>query len=93
LKGLDLPGDRSFDLAVQNAWSLCQPAFTRHSIRRRRRGLGGNHGVAVAYPARQLSIPARIFVPVVATPEKCERIRGYGADLVVVGVAGGTSGR
>src|SRR6476469_292110 len=46
---------------------------------------GGNHGVAVAYAARQLSVPARIFVPVVATPEKCERIRGYGADLVVVG--------
>jgi threonine dehydratase len=46
---------------------------------------GGNHGVAVAYAARQLSIPARIFVPAVATPEKCERIRNYGADLVIVG--------
>jgi len=46
---------------------------------------GGNHGVAVAYAARRLSIPARIFVPVVATPEKCDRIRSYGADLVMVG--------
>src|SRR6516164_2742143 len=31
---------------------------------------GGNHGVAVAYAAQKLGIPARIFVPSVASPEK-----------------------
>jgi threonine dehydratase len=46
---------------------------------------GGNHGVAVAYAAKKLGKAARIFVPMVASPEKIERIRGYGAELVVTG--------
>jgi threonine dehydratase len=46
---------------------------------------GGNHGAAVAYAASVLGIPARIFVPEVSTPAKINRIRGYGADLVVEG--------
>jgi threonine dehydratase len=46
---------------------------------------GGNHGAAVAYAAMKLGIPAKIFVPSVASPAKIDRIRGYGADLVVVG--------
>lgn len=46
---------------------------------------GGNHGAAVAYAARRLGVRARIFVPRVASPAKIERIRSYGADLVVEG--------
>lgn len=46
---------------------------------------GGNHGAAVAYAARALGVPARIFVPTVSSPSKIERIRAYGADLVVGG--------
>jgi len=46
---------------------------------------GGNHGVAVACAARKLGKRARIFLPVVASPEKRARIRRYGADLVVTG--------
>jgi threonine dehydratase len=46
---------------------------------------GGNHGAAVAYAARRLGVPARIFVPVVSSPAKVARIRSYGADLVVGG--------
>jgi threonine dehydratase len=46
---------------------------------------GGNHGAAVAYAANKLGIPARIFVPTVASQEKIDRIRGYGAELVVTG--------
>jgi threonine dehydratase len=46
---------------------------------------GGNHGVAVAYAAMKTGRPARIFVPEVASPAKMERIRGYGASLVVTG--------
>jgi threonine dehydratase len=46
---------------------------------------GGNHGAAVAFAAMKLSIPAKIFVPTVASREKIERIRGYGAELVVTG--------
>lgn len=46
---------------------------------------GGNHGVAVAYAAMRLGIPAKVFVPTVASPEKVARIRAYGADVVVTG--------
>jgi len=46
---------------------------------------GGNHGAAVAYAARQRGVPARIFVPTVSSPAKIDRIRSYGADLVVTG--------
>ncbi len=46
---------------------------------------GGNHGAAVAYTAMRLGIPATIFVPSVTSPAKAERIRGYGADLVIGG--------
>ncbi len=46
---------------------------------------GGNHGAAVAYAARKLSIPATIFVPSIASPAKLARIRAYGAELVIGG--------
>ncbi len=46
---------------------------------------GGNHGGAVAFAAMKLGKPARIFVPTVCSAEKIERIRSYGADLVVIG--------
>ena len=46
---------------------------------------GGNHGVAVAYAAHRLGLPARIFVPTVSAPAKVERIRQLGAELVVTG--------
>jgi len=46
---------------------------------------GGNHGAAVAYAAMRLGLQATIFVPNVASPAKLERIRSYGAELVVGG--------
>jgi threonine dehydratase len=46
---------------------------------------GGNHGAAVAFAAMKLRKPARIFVPRVASPSKTDRIKGYGAELVVAG--------
>ena len=46
---------------------------------------GGNHGVAVAYAAHRLGVPAKIFVPTVSAPAKVERIRQLGAELVVTG--------
>jgi threonine dehydratase len=46
---------------------------------------GGNHGAAVAYAAMRRQVPAKIFVPEVSSPAKQERIRSYGADLVVGG--------
>jgi len=46
---------------------------------------GGNHGVAVSYAAMKLGIPAKIFVPSVASQEKVDRIRANGANLVIGG--------
>ena len=46
---------------------------------------GGNHGVAIAYAARRLGVLATIFVPEVTSPAKVERIRSYGARLVIGG--------
>ena len=46
---------------------------------------GGNHGFAVAFAARQLGVPAAIFVPTVASPIKIANIRNCGAKLVIEG--------
>ena len=46
---------------------------------------GGNHGAAVAYAAMVLKLPAKIFIPSVASEAKVQRIRDYGADLVITG--------
>jgi threonine dehydratase len=46
---------------------------------------GGNHGAAVAYAAHKLGKRARIYVPTVSSAAKTERIRSYGAELVVGG--------
>jgi threonine dehydratase len=46
---------------------------------------GGNHGLAVAFAAHKLGVPARIFVPNVSAATKRDRIRELGADLVIAG--------
>jgi threonine dehydratase len=46
---------------------------------------GGNHGVAVAYAAMRLKIPATIFVPTIASAAKIEQIKALGAELRVIG--------
>lgn len=46
---------------------------------------GGNHGVAVAYAAQRLGVRATIFLPEITSPAKIERIRSYGARLVIGG--------
>ena len=46
---------------------------------------GGNHGCAVAYAAMRCGVPAKIFVPSVASPAKVAAIRAFGADLVIAG--------
>lgn len=46
---------------------------------------GGNHGAAAAYAAMKTGHRATVFVPSAASPAKIEQIRGYGADLRIVG--------
>ncbi|HEY0717625.1 MAG TPA: threonine/serine dehydratase [Streptosporangiaceae bacterium] len=44
----------------------------------------GNHGLAVAYAARRLGVPAVIVVPQNAPPVKTDAFRACGAELVMV---------
>ena len=46
---------------------------------------GGNAGLANAFAARALGVPATVFVPDGAPTVKVEKIRRYGADVVVGG--------
>ncbi|HKU12125.1 MAG TPA: threonine/serine dehydratase [Sinomonas sp.] len=46
---------------------------------------GGNAGLACAWAAREQSIRATVFLPVDAPRVKVERLRGYGADVRLVG--------
>jgi threonine dehydratase len=46
---------------------------------------GGNHGAAVAYAAMKVGKPATIYVPTVSSQAKVDRIRSYGARLVITG--------
>jgi|SRR5215207_3767600 len=46
---------------------------------------GGNHGVAIAFAAMKLGRPATIFVPSVCSIAKQDRIRNYGAKLIIAG--------
>jgi threonine dehydratase len=45
---------------------------------------GGNHGAAVAWAARQVGVPAHIFVPATSPQAKVDRVRSYGAEVHVV---------
>jgi threonine dehydratase len=42
----------------------------------------GNHGAAVAWAAKSVGIPAKIFLPSGANPAKQSRIRALGAEIV-----------
>jgi threonine dehydratase len=46
---------------------------------------GGNHGAAVAYAAMKRQVPAKIFVPKIASSAKIQQISDYGADLAIGG--------
>ena len=46
---------------------------------------GGNHGKAVAYVGSVANTPTRIYVPRSTPADKVERIKGYGAEVIVEG--------
>src|SRR5690242_7166307 len=43
---------------------------------------GGNAGLAAAYAARELGVPAEVYVPETAPPVKVAKLRKYGARVV-----------
>lgn len=46
---------------------------------------GGNHGAAVAFAARAAGVPATVFAPDYASPTKIDRMRAFGAEVVLGG--------
>ncbi|MBV9433456.1 MAG: pyridoxal-phosphate dependent enzyme [Hyphomicrobiales bacterium] len=46
---------------------------------------GGNHGLAVARTAFVAGIPAMVFLPRTVSPEKVEKLKGWKAQIEIVG--------
>ncbi|WP_274629487.1 threonine ammonia-lyase [Arvimicrobium flavum] len=46
---------------------------------------GGNHGLAVARTAKVAGVPAVVYVPETVSPAKVDKMRGWDADVRVVG--------
>lgn len=66
-------------------------ALTRLAADQRKLGVvtasGGNHGLAVAYAAAKLGVPASVFLPESATEAKLAAIRRLGPEVVIHGAA------
>ncbi len=67
---------------VRGAWAALTAELGRTTVREVVAASTGNHGAAVAWVARELGVPAHIFVPRGANPVKTGRIRDLGATLV-----------
>ncbi len=48
---------------------------------------GGNHGVALAYAAHRLGIPAIVYLPESASNDRVERVKVWGAQVIQHGSA------
>ncbi|WP_433530008.1 threonine/serine dehydratase [Micromonospora sp. CA-263727] len=91
-RDLGLPGELSLKLELHQHTGSFKP---RGAFNRLLQGAlpgagvlaasGGNHGLAVAYAARELGVPAEIFVPVTASPVKVQRLSRLGAQVRQVG--------
>ncbi len=61
------------------------------TIEETRRGVitasGGNHGLAVAYAAHVLGVPATIYLPANVHPDKVAKLKNYGAKVVIEGAS------
>ncbi|MFI5640637.1 serine/threonine dehydratase [Streptomyces goshikiensis] len=70
-------GARNFLAAHHRAGTLPDTGVTIAS--------GGNAGLACAWAARAQGVPATVFLPANAPRVKVERLRGYGAEVRLVG--------
>ncbi|MEV6140389.1 threonine/serine dehydratase [Nocardia sp. NPDC051990] len=70
-------GARNFIQAHQDDGTLPDAGVTIAS--------GGNAGLACAWAAREQDVPATVFLPTTAPLVKVERLRGYGAEVRLVG--------
>lgn len=81
LDNLQVTGSFKVRGAVHKLLSLPEDARQRGVIA----ASSGNHGAAVAYAARALGCSASVYVPTYASETKVAAIRGYGAEVTMVG--------
>ena len=84
--GVDVPLTLKLELLQHTGSFKPRGAFTRVlSAGATAAGLvaasGGNHALAVAHVARELDLPAEVFVPTTSSPVKVARLRSYGATV------------
>ncbi|MBL8132985.1 MAG: threonine/serine dehydratase [Anaerolineae bacterium] len=48
---------------------------------------GGNHGLALAYAAHRLGVPATVFLPEAATADRAARVESWGAHCIRFGAS------
>lgn len=70
--------------ALGASWALNRIRLTHPGPMTVSTATAGNHGRAVAWAARQLGIPAVIFIPAHAAPARVEKIRNEGARVELV---------
>jgi threonine dehydratase len=54
---------------------------------------GGNHGLAVAYAGWLAKVPTRIYLPTTAPADKIDKLKDWGAEIVIEGAAWDDSNR
>jgi threonine dehydratase len=83
LKAENLQRTGSFKIrGAFNTISVLEPAERRTGVVA---ASAGNHGQAVAWAAREATVPATIFMPESAPTAKVEATRSYGGDAELVG--------
>ena len=81
LDNLQITGSFKARGAVNKLLSLSEEVRARGVIA----ASSGNHGAAVAYAAQTLGCSARVCVPTYASETKIAAIRGFGAEVTIVG--------
>jgi cysteine synthase len=69
-------------------WSMIAPRAASLSGRTLIDYTSGNGGISLAWFARELGLPAVVFMPEGMTQQRIDRIRSYGAELILTPQAG-----
>jgi threonine dehydratase len=89
LECLQVTGSFKARGAINKLKSLSPDSLSRGIIT----ASGGNHGLAVAYAGWLANVPARIYLPATAPADKIQKLRKWGAEVVIEGDAWDDSNR
>ena len=89
VESLQVTGSFKARGAINAVFSLPQEQLRRGIVT----ASGGNHGLAVAYAGQAAGVPAAIFLPRSAAAEKIDKLKAWGARVVIAGEAWDDSNR